>query len=526
MTDGAGNPSAGAGSASPESGAVTSPDPGAGRKSPPLPDRIDDARRRSRPLEPDPHERRAVRDAVVAYAEEFLTRLPEARAYDPDRSPAARIRRFPPTEAPRPIHELLDLLREAVDGPGLNPASPHHLGYIPGGGLPTSALGDYVAAVTNHYSGIGFSGPGAVEIENQLLRWMADLVGFPEESGGTLCSGGSIGTLVAVVTAREAREVRAATIPSTVIYTTEQAHHCIEKSLGVAGLGEAVRRTVPMDASYRMDPEALRRQVRRDRRRGLRPWLVVASAGTTDVGVVDPLDAVADVAAEEDLWYHVDGAYGAFFALCPEVRPVLRGMERADSLVLDPHKGLFVPYGLGAVLVRDDEALTRAHAFDAAYLQDGIEPEDAGAGAPATRSPELSRHWRGLRLWLPLQLHGVAPFRAALEEKLLLARYFHHEAARLGFETGPEPALSLTTYRWVPPEGDADAFNRRLVQEIHRDGRTFVTSTSVRGRVFLRACILSMRTHREHVDETLGWLREKADHLSPARGGGSAPSIE
>ena len=478
--------------------------------------RIADARHRSRPLEPTPDDWASIRDAVVRYADDFLQRLPEEPAYHANRSPAAAIRDVPPVDQSRSVEELLELLRTAVDGPGLNPASPHHMGYIPGGGLPTSALGDYIAAITNHYSGIGFSGPGAVEIENQLIRWMRDVVGFPEEAGGTLCSGGSIGTLVAVVTAREARHVSAAYVPRTVVYTTEQAHHCVEKSLGVAGLREVIRRDVPMDARFRMDAKALRHQVRRDRRQGLRPWMVVAAAGSTDVGAVDPLEEVADVAAQEDLWYHVDGAYGAFFALTEEARPVLAGMERADSLVLDPHKGLFVPYGLGAVLVRRDQDLVQAHAFDAAYLQDGVDPEDAGAGAPATRSPELSRHWRGLRLWLPLQLHGVAPFRAALEEKLLLTHYFQGKAARRGFEVGPEPVLSLAIFRWVPQEGDANEFNRALVRRIHEDGRTFVTSTSVNGTVYLRMCILSMRTHREHVDESLDLLRAAVDKLSAA----------
>jgi aromatic-L-amino-acid/L-tryptophan decarboxylase len=481
-----------------------------------LEDRIRTLEARARTLEPPPHVRSEVRDAVMRYADAFLDALPHTPTYREDRSPVEGLTRFGISEEGRSPDEVLTVLRTSVDGTGLIPSSPGHLGYIPGGGLTEAALGDYIAAITNHFAGLGFAGPGAVEMERQLLAWMAELMGYPTGWGGNLASGGSIANLIAIVTAREAKGLRAVDYPNAVVYTTGQVHHCVDKALGVAGLGEAVRRRVPTDERWRMDPEALDALIRKDRDQGRRPWLVVASAGTTDVGAVDPLAEIGRVAREHDLWYHVDGAYGAFFALCPELRPLLDGIQDSDSLVMDPHKGLFLPYGVGAVLVRDDRSLVRAHQYQAAYMQDARAERAWDAHSPADRSPELSRHWRGPRVWLPLMLHGVGTFRAALEEKHLLARYFHRRVEELGFEVGPEPQLSVTTYRWVPRKGDANRFNRALVEAIHRDGRLFVSSTTLEGTFVLRLAVLSFRTHREHIDLLLKILEETVEGMEAA----------
>ena len=181
-------------------------------------------------------------------------------------------------------------------------------------------------------------------------------------------------------------------------------------------------------------------------------------------------------------------------------------MEQSDSIVLDPHKGLFLPYGTGAVLVRDGQKLRDAHGYDAPYLQDMEAAEENQA--PAALSPELTKHWRGLRVWLPLLLHGVEPFRACLEEKLELARYFYGEIKKLGFEVGPKPDLSVVTFRWVPENGDANAFNRALVREIHRDGRIFLSSTMIEGKFTLRLAVLVFRTHLDTIDLMLELLRD------------------
>jgi glutamate/tyrosine decarboxylase-like PLP-dependent enzyme len=468
----------------------------------------------SRRLEPDPQDRRRVGEAVVDYAEQFLMRLPHLKTYEINKEKAKDLRNSPISEEPAEIDELLQLFEDCVVEPGLNPASGGHLAYIPGGGIYYSSLGDYLAAVTNRYAGVRFAGPGAVEMENMLLDWMAGLVGYPEGSGGNLASGGSIANLIGIVTARDAHGLKPRDFDRAVVYLSEQAHHCIHKALRIAGLGECVMRYVPMDGCYRMIPAALESAIAEDRAAGLIPWLAIASAGTTDVGAIDPLEEIGSIAKANGLWYHIDAAYGGFFALVDECRPKLAGMELSNSIVLDPHKGLFLPYGTGAVLVKDREALYRAHYYQASYMQDILAEEALEIGSPAELSPELTKHFRGLRLWLPLKLHGVAPFRACLEEKLLLARYFYEEVQKLGFEVGPEPELSVATYRYVPESGDANAFNQALVDEIHRDGRVFISSTMLDGKFVLRLAVLTFRSHLDTIDLLLEILEQKADALN------------
>ncbi len=471
----------------------------------------------SRRLEPDRGARAPVRDAVVGYGENFLDRLPELKAYEIGKGAARELLKSPIADRGIAVSELLALFDDAVIVPGVNPASGRFLAYIPGGGIYFSSLGDYLAAVTNRYAGVHYAGPGAVEMENMLLDWMADLVGYPEGSGGNLASGGSIANLTGIVAARHAHGLRARDFERAVVYVSGQVHHCIPKALRVAGLEECVQRYVALDGRYRMVPADLQRAIAEDRAAGLIPWLVIASAGTTDVGAIDPLDEIGRIAKAEGLWYHIDAAYGGFFALVEECRPRLAGMELSDSIVLDPHKGLFLPYGTGAVLVKDKRTLYRSHYYQAAYMQDIVAEGSLEMSSPADLSPELTKHFRGLRLWLPLKLHGVEPFRACLEEKLLLTRYFYDKVQEQGFEVGPEPELSVATYRYVPEVGDADEFNRALVDEIHRDGRVFVSTTMLDGKFVLRLAVLTFRTHLDHVDLLLEILREKVELLMTRR---------
>lgn len=478
---------------------------------------IRELERIARRLEPDRDGRAGLLGPVAAHADDFLDGLVDAPAFVADKAPARELRDHDVRDAPRGLEEVLEIYRRAVEEPGLKPASGRHVAYIPGGGIYAAALGDFLAAVTNDYAGIRFTGAGAVEMENQLIRWMAELVGYPADAAGNLASGGSIANLIAVVTAREAHDLGPEDVSRAVVYLTEQAHHCVDKALRIAGLGSCRLRYLAMDEGRRMLPEALDRAVEEDRAAGLRPWMVVASAGTTDVGAVDPLAEIGRVARAHGLWYHVDAAYGGFFLLCPEVRHLFRGIGSSDSVVVDPHKGLFLPYGLGAVVVKDRDAMHRAHRYRAAYMQDAV-VDGRVVDDPAELSPELSKHFRGLRMWLPLMVHGLAPFRAGLREKLRLTRYFHRKVGQLGFQTGPEPELSVTTYRWVPEHGDADAFNRRLVERIHEDGRVFVSSTTLDGTVWLRLAVLSVRTHLEDVDRVLRVLEETVAGLAEREG--------
>lgn len=474
-----------------------------------LSDRIRAFEAAARALEPD----RAARDAgaspFFAYASQFLDTVNSMPAFQG--GDGRDILQLQIREEGRDPSSVLQVLQQSVDTPGLNPASGGHLGYIPGGGIYYSALGDFLADVTNRYAGVYYAGPGAVRMENLLIRWLAEILEMPAGSAGNLTSGGSIANLVGVVTARESCGVRAADIPRSVIYCTTQAHHSVDKAIRIAGLSECVRRNITMDEGWRMDTAALDRAIVEDQQNGLRPFLIIASAGTTDTGAIDPLADIATIARRRDCWFHVDAAYGGFFILTGKGRRKLTGIGSADSLVIDPHKGLFLPYGLGAALVRDRTALHAAHYYQANYMQDASAFSDEDS--PAELSPELTKPFRGLRLWLPLQLHGVAPFRACLEEKLLLARYFYEGVRTLGFETGPAPDLSVVTYRFLPPRGDADEFNRKLIQRIVKDGRVFISSTLLHGKFTLRFACLSFRTHLDTVELLLELLKLHTQQL-------------
>ncbi|MEZ5057370.1 MAG: aminotransferase class V-fold PLP-dependent enzyme [Saprospiraceae bacterium] len=465
----------------------------------------------SKTLEPDEKKRKEWEAEIFGYAGEFLNEVNSLKGYDGSDDMGKGILDLELDGGPRSLDQILPALKKNVDRAGINPASGGHLGYIPGGGIYTSALGDYLAAVTNRYAGMFFGNPGAVRIENQLIRWMCKLVGFPEGSLGNLTSGGSIANLIAIVTARDVKQIKARDVETAVIYLTEQVHHCVHKAIRIAGMGEAVLRNIPLDAHFRLDAEALKRQVFADRKNGLRPFLVVGSAGTTDTGTMDPLDDIATIATENDMWFHVDAAYGGFFILTDTLKDRFKGIERSDSVAIDPHKGLFLAYGLGAVLIKDVEAQFKSHYYRAAYMQDTLDANEELN--PADLSPELTKHFRGLRMWLSLQLFGIEPFKACLEEKYWLCRYFYKAIQKEGFEVGPEPDLSVCIYRYVPEKGDANEFNRLLTEYVKNDGTVFISSTSINGVFWIRLAVLGFRTHLHTIEQCLTQLKNGVEYL-------------
>lgn len=477
-----------------------------------LKQKIEELEKISMQLEPSAEERKKTREKVVDYTENFINNIYNINAFNLTDNTGEGLLETPISEEPIDIDKAIELFKDNVDFPNLNPASGGHLGYIPGGGIYNSALGDYLADITNRYSGIYYAGPGAVRMENMLIRWMAKIVGFPPETVGNLASGGSIANLIAIVTARDAFQLKATEINKSVIYLSQEVHHCIDKAIRIAGLGECKMKFVDLDDNYRIKADAVKKEIEKDKKDGRFPWLIIASAGTTDFGVIDPLDELSEIAKENKMWFHVDGAYGAFFVLSKTAKPRLKGIEKADSLVLDPHKGLFLPYGLGVVLVKDKNKLNAAHYYTANYLQDAVAIEEEPS--PADLSPELTKHFRGLRLWLPLMLHGVKPFRAGLEEKLLLTKYFYEELKKInGFEMGPEPELSVASFRYLPKEGDANKFNQLLLQEILKDGRIFLSSTNINDKFIIRIAVLAFRTHLQTIDLILQILKEKVELL-------------
>jgi glutamate/tyrosine decarboxylase-like PLP-dependent enzyme len=426
--------------------------------------------------------------------------------------PSSDIPDFTFSNDPQSIESTLDIVARSVDLPGLNPASGGHLGYIPGGGIYASALGDYMADVSNRYAGVHFASPGAVQMEHSLIDWMLQMVGYPVTGGGNLTTGGSLANLIGIVTARDDHGIKPADFHRAVIYQTEQAHHSIDKAIRIAGLGDCQVRNISLDEHYRMDVSALKAAIETDLKKDLIPLMIVANAGSTDTGAIDPLNDIADVCEDLNIWMHVDAAYGGFFLLVDEVKDRLKGIERSNSVVIDPHKGLFLPYGLGVILVRDIKKLYASHYYDANYLQDA--KKNTTTYSPADLSPELTKHFRGLRLWLPLRIHGLDPFKAALNEKIMLAKYFHEEVQKIeGFKVGPSPDLSVVTYRFDPGSGNSNELNEKIIDEVHSDGRVFLTSTMLNDQFTMRLAVLSFRTHLDTINLTLEILKEKSTNF-------------
>ncbi len=439
----------------------------------------------SRELDSQPHQLSQWLEELARFSADFVAQNASGLAYLGFKGKPIRQRAIPST--PAPFSQVLQEFQALALTRGISTTSGRFFGYIPGGGLPSAAIGDYVAALTNRYAGIHAAGPGAAEVENSAIRWLIEMIGYPDRAWGTLQSGGSLATLAAVIAARDTRPP--ADWAKSAIYLTDECHHTIRKALHIAGLAHVPVRSVSLDEKLRMSTADLGRRIEEDRRDGLLPWMVFASAGTVNTGAVDPMEEIAEIAVREGLWFHVDAAYGGFFILTERARSRLAGMAHADSVVLDPHKGLFLPYGCGAALVRDGELLRKAFAFTSAYLPDR-RPE---APSPADYSPELTRHFRGLRLWMSLKIHGLDRFRAALEEKLVLADLAHERLTAMPrLEAGPAPELSCVAFR-VRAEGDAPT--ERLLNRVLDRGRVHLSSTRLWGRLYLRLCILCFRSH-------------------------------
>ncbi len=413
-------------------------------------------------------------------------------------------------EAPErgaPAGEILDLLFDRAIPKSFNTAGPGYLAYIPGGGVFAAAVADLISDATNRYVGVWQAAPALVQLETNVVRWLCGLAGLPAGSGGYLATGGSLATFTAVVAAR--REKLPADFLKGTLYVSGQTHHAVTKAASLAGFPADNVRAIPWDERFRVRVELLAERIAADRAAGLTPFFVCGNAGTTNTGAVDDLRALADLCSRERLWFHVDGAYGGFFLLTERGRKAMAGIERADSVVLDPHKGLFLPYGTGALLVRDAAALRRAHAAGADYLPHM--QEDPGFVDICEISPELSRAFRGLRVWLPIKLHGLGAFRASLDEKLDLALHAARELAAMpGIEIVAGPQLSIVAFRLVQPGLDAEALdrlNRDLIARVNARQRIHISGTVLGGSFVLRICVLSFRTHLERLDEGLEDIR-------------------
>jgi aromatic-L-amino-acid decarboxylase len=474
----------------------------------------DDARTDPANLELSAATMQAMGEAVVTRAVAHLAALPHAPACGDftDIEALCRSLRESAPEHGTALQALLDPLFDEWIPRSFGTPAPGYLAYIPGGGVYPAALADFIADTTNRYTGIWQAAPALVQLEANALDWLRDWMQFPATTRGLFTTGGSMAIFNAIACARE--KLLGDDIRPGTLYVSSQAHHCITKAARLAGIAHDRVRLIGVDADFRLRVDELERAIAADRAAGLNPFMVFSTAGTTNTGAVDPLDAVADLAAREKMWHHVDGAYGGFFHMVPALRPLLGGLPRADSLTLDPHKGLFMPYGTGALLVRDGEALRALHSSTAGYLPDNQnEFYD-----PAQYGPELSRGFPGLRIWLTLKFFGATRYRAALAEKRELAVWAAGQVARIpGIVMDAMPQLSLFAFHLESPALRSlqaqNAATRALMERVTRRGQIMVTGATVGERFLGRVCVLSFRTRRAEMETCVRQLAETAAAL-------------
>ena len=467
----------------------------------------------SQPIEPDDATLAAWLRETSDYAFRQMSGVADVPSWNTEGAAAvvARVRDEPLPEQGRPLGEVMAKLDPAIQA-SFTTTGPGYLAYIPGGGLPSAAMADLIACATNRFVNVDLAAPALAELERTTLRWLAEMMGMPKGANGIFTSGGSLSNLAALVAARA--QHLGEDFQDGTLYYSEDTHACVAKAAKVAGFPQRALRVVPVDARRRMRVDALVEQLDRDEASGMRPFFVVANAGTTNTGAIDPLPEILDVCRGRGLWAHVDGAYGGLFRIAEGGDALLPRLGEFDSLTLDPHKCLFLPYGTGALLMKDPESLRRAHATSASYLQDVTAGESLGL---TDYSPELSRDFRGIRVWLPLMLHGAGAFRDQLSEKLALTRWAYERLkGEPLFEVFDEPQLSVVALAARPPRGhalDANAFGAEVLRRVNARKRVFLSSTAIGGRYLIRICVVSFRTHESRVSDAVEALIEEARAL-------------
>lgn len=475
--------------------------------------------------------------------EELLARVPSlpvgTRSHHADVKRAVELT---VPETPVPVDELINYLRTLALSQSVYPGHPAFMAYISGAGTVPGAAADLLAAALNQNVGAWLLSPGATEIELQVVRWFARELGLGARAGGILTSGGAMANFTALKIARDRRagwDVRDRGVhdgPLLVLYTSEEAHSAIDQAADMLGIGSAWVRRVPTDAAYRLRVAELEQAIRADRRAGNRPFAVVATAGTTSTGAIDPLVDIGAVCEAEGLWLHVDGAYGAAAALAPGLQPLLAGIAQADSVAIDPHKWLYVPLACGCTLVRDERVLPESFARDASYLHEDKDATGRGVDL-GNYGPQFSRGFAALKVWVSLLAHGRAAYARRIQHDADLARYLDARVReRPEFESMAPVTLSIACFRYVPPDLGAaprpelverylDDLNERLLTAMQLDGRTFCSNAVLGERFVLRACIVNFRTEAEHIDLLLDVAAELGARIHEARGAeGSSPA--
>jgi glutamate/tyrosine decarboxylase-like PLP-dependent enzyme len=428
--------------------------------------------------------------------------------------------REPPPEAGQDFARVLAEFQDKVARHAFRTNHPRFLAFIPGAPTFLSVLGDLLCAGTNFFAGVWLEAAGPAQVELVVLDWFKEFLSYPAEARGLLTGGGSEANLTALAVAREPLDY--AERARAVLYLTEQRHWSVDRAAKVLGLRPDQLHPVPADEHLRLAPAALAEAVRRDRAAGRLPWAVVANAGATNTGVVDPLEPLADLCRDQRLWLHVDAAYGWSAVLVPEGRTALAGIGRADSITLDPHKWFAQTFEAGCLLVRDGRRLTETFASRPEYMQD-VEPAEDEVNF-ADYGIALTRRFRALKVWLSIKVLGVGWFRALVERCGRLAELAQTLLERTpGFEILSPRRLSIVCFRWVPAgfvvrsERDEEALDRlnlALIDEVRKSARVFLSSTRLRGRVALRFCFVNWRTTTADVEEVVRLLAALAGRLA------------
>ncbi|OAI38877.1 hypothetical protein AYO40_06250 [Planctomycetaceae bacterium SCGC AG-212-D15] len=391
---------------------------------------------------------------------------------------------------------------------------PRFLGFIPSAPSFVSVLGDLLCAGTNFFAGVWLEAAGPTEVELVVLDWFRTLLGLPAETRGLLTSGGSEATLTALHAARETLSV--SDRGRAVLYCADQRHHSVDRAVRILGLNAAQMRSLPTDTGFRLSPELVAAAVRRDRAEGRLPWALVATAGTTNTGAVDPVAALAELCGSEKLWFHVDAAYGWPAVLVPEGQAELAGIERADSVTLDPHKWFAQCFEAGCVLVRDGRRLIDAFATYADYMTDvAAQPDEINF---CDHGIALSRRFRALKIWLSVKVLGLGWYRALIERSMRLADFAQgllDESER--FEVLSPRQLSIVCFRYRPPgerdEARIERINQGILDALRADGRAFISSTRLSGRLALRFCFVNWRTTSTDVEQVVELLEQLGGEL-------------
>ena len=497
-----------------------------------------DAKARSSSLDISDQAMRDLSEQFVALARDYFSGVSQMPVF-PQKTGAEIRPQFdtPPTVEAEPLEHLLGECREMIDASRHN-GHPRFFGYVASGSTPVGAFADLLASAVNPSVTSWRSAPAPTQIERTVVRWLGSLIGYDNDASGILTSGGSMANLTALLIAHRVKSGAQASLeglwnsgPPMTIYASDQIHLSIRKAADILGLGQRHVRLLPSNDNFQLNVRALREAIESDRQNGLRPFCVIASAGTAATGAIDPLAETANVAREFGLWFHIDGAYGAPAAMIPDQRANFLGLERADSISLDPHKWLYTPVDCGCLLFHDPNAARKAFVTEADYIK-VHEQGETESFAFWDYGIELSRRFRALKIWLTLKYYGSRRIAESLADDIALAKYLAERVETAEeFELLAPVELSICCFRYLPARlrqrldttnnneeraainAEVNRLNERIMHSVQRAGDAYLSNAMLGGKFGLRACIINFRTTRADIDITFDVVQKAARQM-------------